>query len=211
MPATLITSRANPRVKQLRAAFAGQARLSGGLIAIEGEHLLFEAKRSGLAFKTIFISERAALPEWAPRSVELIELTDEVFTSVVDTQSPQGIAALLVPPAWSIDDALSAQIFRRPTAAAAHRRGPAGPRQPWHTHPLRRSLRRDRRPHHPRHGQRMEPESHARLRGQRLPHSCRRRHSLGCSHAQIPRPASLRRCRRRSRAARRQSRLPKPT
>jgi TrmH family RNA methyltransferase len=109
MPATLITSRANPRVKQLRAAFAGQARLSGGLIAIEGENLLFEAKRSGLAFKTIFLSERASLPEWAPRSVELIELTDEVFSSVVDTQSPQGIAALLVPPAWTIEDALPAQ------------------------------------------------------------------------------------------------------
>jgi TrmH family RNA methyltransferase len=109
MPATLVTSRANPRVKQLRAAFAGQARLSGGLIAIEGEHLLFEARRSGLAFKTIFVSERASLPEWAPRSVELIELTDEVFASVVDTQSPQGIAALLVPPAWMIEDALPAQ------------------------------------------------------------------------------------------------------
>jgi len=106
MPATFISSRANPRVKQLRAAFAGHARLSGGLIAIEGEHLLFEAKRSGLAFKTIFISERASLREWAPRSVENIELTGEVFASVVDTQSPQGIAALVVPPTWTLDDAL---------------------------------------------------------------------------------------------------------
>ena len=33
MPATFVTSRANPRVKQLRAAFAGHARLSGGLYA----------------------------------------------------------------------------------------------------------------------------------------------------------------------------------
>jgi RNA methyltransferase, TrmH family len=103
-----IASRTNPRVKQLRAAFAGHARLSGGLVAIEGEHLLFEAMRSGLAFKTIFLSQSRTVPEWAPRSVELIELTDEVFASVVDTQSPQGIAALLVPPTWDLESGLRA-------------------------------------------------------------------------------------------------------
>ena len=106
MPATaLIASRTNPRVKQLRAAFAGHARLSESLIAIEGEHLLFEAMRSGLTFKTIFLSASARPPKWTPRGVELIELTDEVFTSVVDTQTPQGIAALLVPPTWTLEDA----------------------------------------------------------------------------------------------------------
>jgi TrmH family RNA methyltransferase len=109
MPVTSISSRANPRVKQLRAAFAGQARLSGGLVAIEGEHLLFEAMRSGLPFKTIFIDERTQLPDWAPRSVELIELSGEVFSSAVDTQSPQGIAALLVPPMWEIESVLYAE------------------------------------------------------------------------------------------------------
>jgi RNA methyltransferase, TrmH family len=107
MPAP-IASRANPRVKQLRAAFAGHARLSGGLVAVEGEHLLFEAMRSGLAFKTIFISQSCAAPEWMPRGVELVELTDEVFASVVDTKSPQGIAALLVPPVWRLEDGFRA-------------------------------------------------------------------------------------------------------
>jgi TrmH family RNA methyltransferase len=106
---TQIASRANPRVKQLRAAFAGHGRLSGGLIAIEGERLLFEAVRSGIAFKTIFLSAGRSAPPWVPRSVELIELTDEVFSSVADTQSPQGIAALVVPPCWTIEDAFHAQ------------------------------------------------------------------------------------------------------
>jgi RNA methyltransferase, TrmH family len=103
-PQTTIASRTNPRVKQLRAAFAGHSRLSGGLIAIEGEHLLFEAMRSGLAFKTIFLSQRASAPKWTPTGVELVELTGEVFASAVDTQSPQGIAALLVPPTWKLDE-----------------------------------------------------------------------------------------------------------
>lgn len=108
MRSTAVTSRANPRVKQLRAAFLGRARLSGGLVAIEGEHLLFEAMRSGMVFKTIFVSERRSVPEWTPTNVELIELTDEVFASVVDTQSPQGIAALLVPPTWKLEEATPA-------------------------------------------------------------------------------------------------------
>ena len=82
MSAILVTSRVNPRVKQLRAAFTGNARLSGGLVAIEGETLLKEAIRSGLPLKTIFVSERVEAPQWIPRGVELLQLTDEVFSSV---------------------------------------------------------------------------------------------------------------------------------
>ena len=111
MPAspTLVTSRANPRVKQLRAAFAGHARLSGGLAAIEGEHLLQEALRSGLHIKTVFLSERIDPPAWLPRGVEQLYLTDEALSSAVDTQHPQGIAALLIPPTWDMESAFPAK------------------------------------------------------------------------------------------------------
>jgi RNA methyltransferase, TrmH family len=102
----LISSRTNARVKQLRAAFQGRARLSGGLVAIEGDHLLEEALRSGMVLKTVFVSERRGVPEIVPRGVEVMRLTEEVFGSVVETQSPQGVAALLVPPAWVLDDAM---------------------------------------------------------------------------------------------------------
>jgi TrmH family RNA methyltransferase len=100
----VISSRTNARVKQLRAAFAGHARLSGGLVAIEGDHLLEEARRSGMVFKTVFVSERRDVPEIVPRGVEVLRLTDEVFGSVVETQSPQGVAALLVPPVFGVED-----------------------------------------------------------------------------------------------------------
>ena len=101
--ASVVTSRSNTRVKQLRAAFAGQARLSGGMVAIEGDNLLGEALRSGMVLKTIFVSERRELPRFVPRSIEVIWLTEDVFASVVETQSPQGIAALLVPPVHSLE------------------------------------------------------------------------------------------------------------
>ena len=107
-PPILVTSRANARVKQLRAAFAGHARLSGGLVAIEGENLLHEALDSGLPLKTIFLSERIAPPAWLPRGVELLVLAEEVFASAVATQHPQGISALLVPPVWKIESAFPA-------------------------------------------------------------------------------------------------------
>jgi TrmH family RNA methyltransferase len=102
----VVTSRTNSRVKQLRAAFAGQARLASGLIAIEGEHLLEEALKSNQALKTVFVSERREVPDFVPRVVEVIRLANDVFQSCVETQTPQGIAALLVPPVSTIDHML---------------------------------------------------------------------------------------------------------
>jgi len=106
MASEVVTSRANARVKQLRAAFAGQARLASGLIAIEGEHLLEEALKSGQALKTVFVSERREVPEFVPRGVEVIRLANDVFQSCVETQTPQGVAALLVPPVGTVEEML---------------------------------------------------------------------------------------------------------
>ena len=94
-------------MKQLRAAFQGRARLSGGLVAIEGDHLLEEALLSGMVLKTVFVSERREIPPMVPRGVEVLRLTEEVFESVVETQSPQGIAALIVPPVHALEDVMA--------------------------------------------------------------------------------------------------------
>lgn len=103
----VITSRANTRVKQLRAAFAGQPRLSGGLVAIEGEHLLEEALRSGMVLKSVFVREDRAIPRVVPRGVEVLWVSEDVFASVVETQTPQGVAALLVPPVRKVEDLMA--------------------------------------------------------------------------------------------------------
>jgi len=110
MASSVVTSRANARVKQLRAAFAGQARLSGGMVAIEGDHLLREALRSGMVFKTVFVSERLELPGWVPYGVEVLRLADDVFRSVVETQSPRGLAALIVPPVREMGEIMGASV-----------------------------------------------------------------------------------------------------
>lgn len=93
-------------MKQLRAAFAGQARLSGGMVAIEGDHLLEEALLSGMVLETVFVSERREVPRIVPRAVEVLRLTEEVFGSAVETRSPQGVAALMVPPVHRMEDVM---------------------------------------------------------------------------------------------------------
>jgi len=104
MGGDVISSRTNTRVKQLRAAFQGQARLSGGLVAIEGEHLVEEAVRSGVSLTTVFMSE--GWQKGVPRGPEVVRLTADVFRSAVETQAPQGIAALIVPPQFELEDVL---------------------------------------------------------------------------------------------------------
>ena len=103
----VVTSRSNPRVKQLRAALLGQPRLAGGLIAIEGEHLLEEALKSGQAIKSVFLrhegNETRRLAFHLPEHLEVIYLAADVFASISETQSPQGVAALLVPPSFHLD------------------------------------------------------------------------------------------------------------
>ena len=103
----LVTSRANPRVKQLRAAVAGDARLASGLVALEGEHLLEEAVRSGQAIKTVFVLERRSVPAWVPGGVEVIRLPVDIFASCTETAAPQGLAALMVPPVSTVESMLT--------------------------------------------------------------------------------------------------------
>ena len=99
----LIASRQNPRVKELRAALARAGRTPAGLIAIEGEHLVAEAARSHLRFAAIFLRD-GYHPSFAlPDDAEHLLLPADVFSSVVATEQPQGIAALVHPPNFSAE------------------------------------------------------------------------------------------------------------
>lgn len=102
MRAAVVSSRTNQQLKQLRAAFAGNHRLSEGLVGVEGETLLFEAVRSGMAIGRVFLAEGVAIPEWLPSSVDVVEVERDALRSAVDTLSPQGIAALVRAPEWRL-------------------------------------------------------------------------------------------------------------
>ena len=108
----IVQSRQNARVKELRAGFARASRTEHGHIAIEGEHLLLEAIAAGLTIPAVFVRtgdehllERLRLPA----DTEVIALPTDIFSSAVSTESPQGIAALVDPPAFTLDYILNAR------------------------------------------------------------------------------------------------------
>lgn len=81
--------------------------MSGGLIAIEGEHLIEEALRSGIVPETVFLAEGRAMFPGLPESTEVLRLTGNVFSSAVETRSPQGIAALIAAPLHDLDEIMN--------------------------------------------------------------------------------------------------------
>lgn len=98
-----IRSRQNARLKDLRQRLLRSSGPSDGLIAIEGEHLLLEALRSGLRIHTIFVREDYAGPvDWAKAGNPLTFIVAaDAFDHACATESPQGIAALVEAPQWS--------------------------------------------------------------------------------------------------------------
>lgn len=106
----IVQSRQNARVKELRAGFARASRTEHGRIAIEGEHLLAEAISSGLVLESVFV--RAGSEHLLDRlkdftATEILVLPPDIFASAVSTEAPQGIAALVEPPAFNLDQILN--------------------------------------------------------------------------------------------------------
>jgi TrmH family RNA methyltransferase len=98
-------------VKELRRAFHQGEPLPDGAIAIESVRAIEEAIRSGLRFRTVFFAESARpranrlLPQLAA-GVETLVLPDDVFQSVVATETPQGVAALVRLKPHKLEDVL---------------------------------------------------------------------------------------------------------
>ncbi len=106
-----IEGRHNPLVKQLRQAFSRAELTEGGDCAIEGLRILEEAIRSGLRFCAVFFRESSQdraerlLPQIGAQ-VETLLLPDKLFDSLVPSESPQGVAALVRLKEFSLDDVL---------------------------------------------------------------------------------------------------------
>ncbi|MFY9906994.1 MAG: RNA methyltransferase [Terriglobales bacterium] len=111
-----VTGRHNQRLKELRMAFRRAALTPQGECAIEGVKLLEEALRSGLDLNSIFFSEAARplaeklLPQINAHSETLI-LPNALFNSIVPSDTPQGVAALL-----KLRTISTAELLERATA-----------------------------------------------------------------------------------------------
>jgi TrmH family RNA methyltransferase len=104
-------ARHNQRLKELRLAFRRAELTAQGECAIEGVKLLEEALRSGQHLDSIFFSESARplaeklLPQIAARTETLV-LPNALFNSIVPSDTPQGVAALVKLVGFSSDQLL---------------------------------------------------------------------------------------------------------
>lgn len=116
MPVRVVKSKQNARLKELRRALAGggeSGRVGGAgslvgsarsLIGVEGPNLLKEALRAGLHVATIFVAQgsEGLLDALAvPPETEILLLPRPLLDSALATETPQPVAALVEPPAWS--------------------------------------------------------------------------------------------------------------
>jgi RNA methyltransferase, TrmH family len=95
-----IEGRHNSLLKELRLVFHRGEPTTSGECAVEGFRIIEEAIRSGIKLRAVFVSEsgmeRAArlLPQIGAQ-VEAVLVPDKLFSSVVPSETPQGIAALV--------------------------------------------------------------------------------------------------------------------
>src|SRR3954471_4226845 len=107
-----ITSPQNALVKQMRKAFSRADLTDDGFAAIEGVKTIDEAIRAGLALHAIVFSDSGTaradhlLPQ-VPAKAQAVVVADEIFKSIVDTSTPQGVAALVALPSGSLESMLS--------------------------------------------------------------------------------------------------------
>ena len=103
-----ITSRDNQWLKRFRAALSGE-RGDDGLLGLEGARLVEAALGSGLRVEALLISDSgerhlARLSASLFGGVQILRTSDRLFAGVADTQSPQGIAALVRPAQTTIEN-----------------------------------------------------------------------------------------------------------
>jgi RNA methyltransferase, TrmH family len=105
-----ITSRDNRWLKKFRACLAGEEE-NEGLTGVEGARLVESALGAGLAVEALLVSESgekylAQIQTSLTPEIRILRTTDRLFASVTGTQTPQGIAALVQPKVFSVEDVL---------------------------------------------------------------------------------------------------------
>lgn len=100
---TLITSRQNPRIKQLRALASRKQRQAQGSFVVEGIFHLGEAVESNAGIEFVLYAPELLISEFAYQLIARLELenvpvlttTAEILTDLAGKEHPQGILAVV--------------------------------------------------------------------------------------------------------------------
>ena len=96
----IITSAKNDKIKELRSLASKKGRRETGLHLIEGERLVLDVLKSGIAPDTVLVAEwnTTAGAKLEALGVEYVTVTGEVMKAASDTDSPQGVLAAVKTP-----------------------------------------------------------------------------------------------------------------
>lgn len=98
----IIKSRSNERVRDARRLFQRKERKETGLHIIESEKLVREALLSGAKTRALFLEDGLAFD--APADVPVYTVTRGVLESLCESQTPQGVAAVVETPSLDPPD-----------------------------------------------------------------------------------------------------------
>jgi TrmH family RNA methyltransferase len=109
-----LTSSDNRWLKRFRAALQGRFEQRDGeqpMLGLEGPHLVEEALRAELRIEALLVADAGErhltrLRKLLPSGLRILRTTERLFADAAGTESPQGIAALVVPREWALYDLL---------------------------------------------------------------------------------------------------------
>ncbi|GAP14530.1 rRNA methylase [Longilinea arvoryzae] len=99
----MITSTANPRIKEIRKLRERKERQATGLFYIEGLRIVGEAVQQGARIETLISAPELLISDFGQKLVQnhlekggqVLEVSEQVFQSFSLKEGPQGIAAIL--------------------------------------------------------------------------------------------------------------------
>ena len=112
----LISSRDNKWLKEFRMALRGGLPTESGAVGVEGPRLVEEALRSACPIRAVLFSEsgarhHASLAPYLDRpevAIPVLNTTDRLFEGIADTENPQGVAALVTPRSFTLEEIIRA-------------------------------------------------------------------------------------------------------
>lgn len=90
----MITSTQNNFIKQVRKLHVRKERQKSNTFLIEGFHLIEEAKNSEWDIDHIIVTDKVTVPNWC-HDLSLTNVSEHVFNHFSQTETPQGIAAIV--------------------------------------------------------------------------------------------------------------------
>jgi RNA methyltransferase, TrmH family len=111
-----LESRENRWLKRFRAALQERPDEQATAVGVEGPRLVEEALRSGLETEALLVADSgekhlSRLKGFLPAGLRVLRTSDRLFASVAGTETPQGIALLVAPRIWRIEEMLGSSAL----------------------------------------------------------------------------------------------------